>query len=227
MLETTDFVSNPIHANGTAIATTLSGGFRLLNQMRALVLVLIAASVGSSGCGFRREPGPTVTPVYNGENGKLEQLLSDRDGDGKAETRAFMDGAILRRIEIDRDGDGRPDRWEFYLGAPAATRGVPIAAPIIERAEEANGPDGHVTRREFYNRGLIQRVEDDTDANGRIDKWESYEGGELVRVELDLIGKGNPTQRLVYGLGGAVIRVESDPDGDGKFEPVQIRDQGE
>src|SRR5690349_19687317 len=159
----------------------------------------------------RHVPPPLVSTVYNKETGKLEQLVSDRDGDGRAETRAFMDGAILKRIEIDRTGDGKPDRWEYYAGGQSAGPGVAVAPPVIERAEEANGPGDKVTRREFYVSGKVQRVEDDTNLDGRTDKWEWYEAGELARVELDLIGKGAPTQRLIYGRGGAVIRVETDP----------------
>jgi hypothetical protein len=42
-----------------------------------------------------------------------------------------------------------------------------------------------------------------------------------VRVELDLEGAGRPTQRLIYGSGGAVVSLEVDPDGDGTFKPAQ------
>ena len=56
---------------------------------------------------------PPATPVYNKTDGKLEQVLSDSDGDGKIETRAFMDGRKLLRIEIDRNADDRADRWEY------------------------------------------------------------------------------------------------------------------
>jgi hypothetical protein len=132
-----------------------------------------------------------------------------------------MDGAVLKRIEIDRSGDGKADRWEYYQSGEMAQRGLPMQTPLIERAEEANGLDTKVTRREFYAKGVLQRVEDDTDNDGRPDKWESYESGQLTRVELDLLGKGFPSQRLVYGPGGAVVRVETDPDGDGKFVPVR------
>lgn len=167
---------------------------------------------------------PQVAPVYNQDTGRLEQLVSDRDGDGRAETRAFMDGAVLERIEIDRNGDGAVDRWEYYGGGKVGVPGAALGAPVIERAEEANGPDARVTRREFFADGAVQRVEEDTNLDGRTDKWEFYEAGELARIELDLIGKGAPSQRLVYGPGGAVIRVETDPDGDGRFVLVPTRD---
>jgi hypothetical protein len=171
--------------------------------------MVVGAVTLTAACRVESPSGPRVAPVYNQETGKLEQLVSDRDGDGRAETRAFMDGATLKRVEIDRNGDGTPDRWEFYRSASAV--------PIIDRAEEANGRGHQITRREFYAGGAIQRVEEDSDLDGRQDKWEWYDNGVLSRVELDLVGKGMPSQRLVYSADGAVVRVETDPDGDGKF----------
>jgi hypothetical protein len=123
-----------------------------------------------------------------------------------------MDGTILRHVELDRDGNGRTDRWEFYLPAPAGD-----GRPRLERAEEANGTDDRVTRRETYRDGVISRVEEDTDFDGRVDKWEVYERGALARMDLDLSGRGRPDRRLVYGPGGTVARIEVDPDGDGVF----------
>lgn len=191
-----------------------------------LILMTVATAAASAAC---NAPGqgrttPQVSPVYNQDTGRLEQLVSDRDGDGRAETRAFMDGAVLKRIEIDRNGDGAVDRWEYYGGGTAGERGSAVGAPLIERAEEANGSDAKVTRREFFERGTVHRVEDDTNLDGRPDKWEFYEAGQLARIELDLIGKGAPSQRLIYGRGGEVVRVETDPDGDGRFVPLPVKD---
>ena len=200
---------------------------QLVLDLRKTVLIVVTAATSAAGsaCQTRgTDPAASrVSPVYNQDTGKLEQLVSDRDGDGRAETRAFMEGAILRRIEIDRNGDGAVDRWEFYLGASAAP-GAAIPPPVIERAEEANGPDAKVTRREFFARGTVERVEDDTNLDGRTDKWEFYEAGRLARVELDLVGKGAPSQRLIYGAGGEVVRVETDPDGDGRFVVLPVKD---
>jgi hypothetical protein len=172
-------------------------------------LTLIVAACGRAPAS---DPEGLATPVYNQQTGRLEQIASDRDGDGRVETRAYMDGTRLVRIEMDRDGDDRLDRWEFYR-----TEGEPPVA-VIERAEEAGGTDGVITRRETYVGGVLERVEEDTSLDGRPDKWETYQEGRLVRVELDLAGRGTPTRRLVYGADGNVARLESDADGDGVFE---------
>jgi hypothetical protein len=80
-------------------------------------------------------------------------------------------------------------------------------------------PDWVVTRREFYEDGVLQRAEEDTNADGRMNRWEEHAGGRLVQMDLDLTGRGTPDRRLVYGPGGT-RRIEIDPDGDGVFEPV-------
>jgi hypothetical protein len=180
-------------------------------SLRTLGCFLVLATAAGA-CEGRAAPSTGVDTVYNRETGKLEQLLADRDRDGKVDTRAFMEGAILKYVEVDRNGDGLPDRWEHYSG------GESTADPNqIDQAEEANGLDSHITRREFYTNGVIHRVIDDIDADGRPDKWESYEAGTLSIVELDLVGQGLPSQRLLYDKAGTVTRVETDPDGDGVF----------
>jgi hypothetical protein len=185
----------------------------------ALALVLLVSAV-AAGCaapaGTPAGDGRT-TPVYNKQTGLLEELISDRDGDGKPDTRAFMAGTLVRSVEIDLDGDGQPDRWEYYKAAPAGQAGP---ASVIDRAEESGDRDRRITRREFYQDGVLVRIEEDTDRDGRPDKWEYFEGDVLTRVELDLDGRGRPDRRLIYGADGNVVRVEADPDGDGTFEPI-------
>jgi hypothetical protein len=192
-----------------------------ISLMKRLMLLAACAAV-LPACGPAGSAAPAnrqVTPVYGKETGRLEELTSDRNGDGKVDTRAFMDGVRVQRVEIDRNRDGRADRWEYY--GPNTSAG----APQIERAEESDAPNGRITRREFYEAGRVIRVEEDTDGDDRVDKWEYYTRGLLNRVELDFDGHGKPTQRLMYGLGGSVTRVESDPDGDGTFAPVKPQAQ--
>jgi hypothetical protein len=174
-----------------------------------------------------RSPEPTtgkVTPIYSAKTGKLEELTLDRNGDGRVDTWALMDGVHLRSIQIDRHGTGKPDRWEYYAeGTPAAGSQPNAGAAfdrktVIVRADEANGPDRSiVTRREFYTEGVIARVEEDADFDGRIDKWETYDHGVLARMDLDLSGRGWPDRRLVYRPDGAFDHVEVDLTGAGHF----------
>jgi len=185
----------------------------------------VVASIGCLGLVACGRPAPEAAvegrpaPVYDQKTGRLKELVSDRNKDGKADMWAYMDGPRIERIEIDRNGDGRIDRWEHY-GALAAGAAANAAPPLV-RAEEANGGDDRVTRREFYVAGVVDRVEEDGDADGRPDKWEQYSAGALARVDLDLQGKGFADRRLIYGPGGAVDAIQEDPDGDGRFVPVK------
>jgi hypothetical protein len=147
-------------------------------------------------------------------------VTSDTDGDGKVDTRAFMDGRRLQRIEIDRNGDGRSDRWEFYVEAPPerVRTNAPDGHAEIDHIEEADGPDERITRREFYERGELVRVEDDSNLDGRVDRWEHYEQGVLTRLELDLHKGGFPERRLLFRKDGSIDRIEIDPTGSGTWQ---------
>jgi hypothetical protein len=168
-------------------------------------LSAIALAVSVSGCGHPPPPAGGATPVYSKTTGRLEQLVSDRNGDGRPDARAFMDGATLHRIELDRNADGKPDRWEYYApAAGTAASATTGGAPAIVKAEEANGTDERVTRRETYEDGQLVRVEEDVDSDGRMDKWETYVDGRLRYVDLDLEGSGAAGQRLTYAANGSV-----------------------
>jgi hypothetical protein len=179
-------------------------------------LTVMSACRSSDGVGLDGPAGRT-SPVYDPQTGRLEQLVSDTNGDGKVDMRAQMDGVRFRSVEIDRDGDGRADRWEYYT-QPVARSSKAVAGSVLERAEESNAPDGRITRREWYTGGAIARVEEDTDADGRVDKWEWYLHGALSQLDLDLDGKGVPTRRFLYGANGALDHVEVDAKGTGTFK---------
>jgi len=188
---------------------------------RIRVLLTAAALVPTLACHSAPDPsGPPATPIYNQTTGQLEQVVSDTDGDGKVDTRAFMEGRRLKHIEIDRNADGRPDRWEYYVDAPPE-RVRPDAADgrtEIDRVEEANGLDERITRREFYERGELSRVEDDSDLDGHIDRWEQYDHGVLARLDMDLKKAGFADRRLIFGKDGSINRIEVDPTGTGAWK---------
>lgn len=188
-----------------------------------LFLVTAIAASALAGCHQRpnRAEETRATPIYNKQTGRLEALLYDKNGDGTIDTRAHMEGVRLKFIEIDLNGDQRPDRWEYYVPASKSDGLARLHDTILERAEEARQFNGTITRREFYENGVIRRTEEDTDFDGRVDKWETYDNGEqLIRVDLDLEGKGFATRRLIYRPDGTFDHVEEDPDGDGRFVVV-------
>jgi len=204
------------------------------NRTRFVAIGLALAAVAlCPACHSSSSTKGKVTPIYSDKTGKLEELTLDRNGNGRVDTWALMDGVHLRSIQIDRHGTGKPDRWEYYTeGTPAAGSSASGGAAfdskaMIVRADEANGPNRTtVTRREFYTDGIITRVEEDTDFDGRVDKWETYDHGVLARMDLDISGRGRPDRRLVYRPDGSFDHVEVDVKGDGHFVPAPTgRDQ--
>lgn len=157
-----------------------------------------------------------IEPAYDAATGKLTRLAYDSNNDGTHDTWAFMDGAKLTKLEADENQDGRIDRWEFY---PAAASGGVRQPP--ERIERATRFDGQVSRREFFEGGVMVRVEEDTDGNAKTDKWETYVGGALTTVALDTRGRGTPDRRLVYKPDGSLDRIEEDADGSGQFKVIK------
>jgi hypothetical protein len=191
--------------------------FSRLTRIAAGAALVLSTSL-SAGC---QRPSSAaaqgrVEPSYDESTGKLTRLAYDANNDGKHDTWAFMDGAKLTRLEADENQDGRIDRWEFY--PDNATKG---AKQTPERIERSTRFDGQVSRREFFENGVMARVEEDTDGNGTIDKWETYSGGALVVLALDTQGHGRPDRRLVYNAEGGLEKVESDPSGSGHFEVVK------
>src|SRR5215471_7042711 len=123
--------------------------FRLTTTLAAALAVACQGASARPPAAGAATPTPAAT--YDQQNGKLSELEFDRNGDGKIDTRAHMDGVLVKSIEIDRNGTGKPDRWEYY--EPVPNGAVPATSPdghsVITRAEEANGKNGKITRREF------------------------------------------------------------------------------
>ena len=188
---------------------------------------MASACQGSAAPGSTAE-GSKPAATYNQQNGKLSELDFDRNGDGRIDTRAYMDGVLVKSIEIDRDGSGKPDRWEYYepVTNGVAPAGSPDGHSVITRAEESNAK-GKINRREFYEHGIIVRVEEDADGDGRIDKWEQYRDGLVASVDLDLNHRGRAGRRLVYRPDGTLDHLEADPDGDGNFKVLSVKSDDE
>jgi len=188
-----------------------------------LLRVAVVVSVCSSAAGCdeaaaraRQEAQRRVQPTYDRSTGKLTKLTYDSNNNGTPDTWAFMDGARLVRLEADENEDAMVDRWEYYpANASAAAKQLP------ERIERATHSDGKVSRREFFEAGVLARIEEDVDGNGAIDKWESYTAGALSTLALDTTGAGKPDRRFIYRPDGSLDHVEADPTGSGTFQTVK------
>ena len=194
-------------------------------RLRIGALVLAPLVCGLSACTTPAPArDPRLKPEY-GKDGRLTRLTYDKNGDGKDDTFAFMDGPIVVRVEVDEDGDGKIDRWEYHRAAATADAGTTPAnanAPdkTIERIERATQHDGKISRKEFFENGSLIRIEEDTDADGKMDKWETYSAGTLASMAFDSQHRGAPDRRLIYNPDGSLNRIEADPAGTGRFERV-------
>lgn len=175
---------------------------------------------------FLLQKGPYQ--AFYGPDRRLERLLQDENGDGRADLVTLFDGEGRPTVtEIDSDGDGVVDRWQRYspkggllkIEISRRRRGAP---DVWEEFDE----DGRVIRREIDEDGdgkpdvveaaapvAPRRVEQDLDAQGRPHRWEVYEGDRLAAEELDGDGDGHPDRRLVRGALGELVRMEKLEDG--------------
>ncbi len=181
----------------------------------AAVAMLVCVPV--AGCRSQASGGDAsrIRAEYDKGTGRLSRLDYDGNANGRPDTWAFMDGARIIRLEADENEDGRIDRWEYYAASSSGGR------PIPERIERSTRRDGRVSRREFFEAGVLTRIEEDTDGDGAADKWESYSGGVLSMMALDTRRRGKPDRRLIYRADGALDRIEVDPDGSGRFRSVR------
>jgi hypothetical protein len=189
----------------------------------ALLPTLVAAAVFASGC--VRDDGERLKAVYDEKTGVLERLDHDSDGDGRVDTRTFMRANRPVRSEIDANGDEVIDRWEYYDAAGQVERvGTSSAGDGKEDTwthREANGEvliarstrrTGAANRREYWVGGAIARADEDSNGDGRTDRWETYRNGVLATLAFDsTFSTGAPDRRLIYGRGGAIERIETNP----------------
>jgi hypothetical protein len=110
-----------------------------------------------------------------------------------------------------------------FTGTPNATAyiGADGAVEWIEYYE-TSGVTGQrdITRREFYTAAkVLTRAEEDTDGDGVIDRFETYVDGALRTVEFDEQKPydGKPDRRLTYSPEGALVLIETEPDGRGGY----------
>jgi hypothetical protein len=74
-----------------------------------------------------------------GPSGRIERLLQDRDGDGRADAVVvYRPNGKPERGEIDTEGDGRVDRWEHFW-----------SDGTLEKVDLDTNGDGRVDRTDY------------------------------------------------------------------------------
>jgi hypothetical protein len=133
----------------------------LASELTAITFVATAACApgpervtpSPSPAGILHQKGPYQ--AYYGPDGKIERLLQDVDGDGRADAVIlYWPNGKIRAGEIDSDRDGTVDRWEYYstdgvlqkVGTSRSKGPRPDQWDIIDE-------NGRVVRREFDDDG--------------------------------------------------------------------------
>ena len=206
-----------------------------------LAALLVVCAVAACSDSDRRNAGKTTIPAYDKKTGKLIQLTYDRNHNGVIDTWTDMDGARPVMSRIDLNEDGKIDRWEYYDAAGKLLKvgfsrkddgkpdawAFPDAGGRISRVEiSSTGDEKKIDRWEHYDAsqagpkgeptGALVSAEEDADGDGRPDKWETYANGVITSVAFDELHTGHPTRRLTY-KDGALVLIESNPDGRGAF----------
>ena len=212
--------------------------------MRKDIIIPAIASVIAalfSGACTRASVGDRPKAAYDTATGRLQRIEFDANRNGRNDAVAIMDGTHLVRIELDLTENGRVDRWDFYtpdralekVGLSRFDDGIMdsvafyTAQHTVSRIEISTHRDGTFNRVEYYVNGALDHSEEDTNGDGRVDHWETYRAAassssapayEVAAASFDDAGHGTPTRRFIYGSGGAIVRVETDPGGDGHWD---------
>lgn len=212
-----------------------------MRQRWPVAIVVLALAAGCSDPEKARIKN-TTRPTYDKTTGKLTQLTSDANKNGRIDTWTDMDGARPIQSRVDLDEDGTIDRWEYYDGKGALVKvgfsrkkdgkpdawAFPNADGTVDRLETSSTSDpSKIDRWERYapfrpapngdNTGALLSAEEDTNRDGRPDKWETYEHGELRSAAFDENADGKPDRRLTYA-DGRLAFIESEPDASGRFQ---------
>ncbi len=203
-----------------------------MTRAASSIAIGLALTVAACADPERERLKATTKATYDTATGKLTELTSDANKNGRIDTWTEMDGARPVRSRIDTNEDGKIDRWEYYDQNGRLTRvglsrrngdqpdawAYSTADGKIERVEVSSTADEqHIDRWEFYDSsGVLMRVEEDTNHDGRRDKWERYENGTVATAEFDENGDGRPDRRLTY-RDAELVLIETAPDASGTY----------
>ena len=211
--------------------------------MRAAVCVLpiVSAAMMLTAC---TDPEAerlreTTRASYDRRTGRLIELTSDVNHNGRIDTWTEMDGPRPVRSRTDRDEDGKMDRWEYYddegrllkVGFSRFGADKPDAWAFgdrngnMERLEiSSSGDESKIDRWEHYQPaasassllGPLVSAEEDANADGKPDRWETYEAGTIRTLAFDQDFDGRPDRRLTY-RDSVLILIETEPDASGRY----------
>ncbi len=200
------------------------------------IALAVCVAIGAVACSDpeRERLKATTKATYDERSGRLKELTSDANRNGRIDTWTEMDGSRPIRSRMDRNEDGRIDRWEYYgsdgtlikvgfsrqdNGRPDAWAEPDASGRISRILVSSSGDEARIDRWETYASSppdTLSEVEEDTNADGRPDKWEKYDTGQLRMATFDENADGRPDRQLTYQA-GVLVLIESAPDTRGRF----------
>lgn len=205
-----------------------------IDGRRAAAVALALLACGACSDPERERLKATTKATYDERTGRLKELTSDANRNGRIDTWTEMDGTRAVRSRADRNEDGKMDRWEYYdeggrlvkVGFSRRDNGKPDAwaepdagGRISRVLVSSSGDEAKIDRWETYNPAApdtIEAAEQDTNGDGRPDKWEKYSAGQLQTAAFDENADGRVDRQLTY-RGGTLVLIESEPDSNGSF----------
>jgi hypothetical protein len=200
-----------------------------------MALFTTTAGLGCGGATEAAKPGATsglelgrrATPLERADCEGDQDLLTDANGDGRANIRHVMRNGRRHCSEIDINFNGRADVIRFYENGDVVLReqhdfdfdgkldqDTFYAGGRVERKELDTNFDNVVDTWLWCDGGQLSRLERDRRRTGRVDTWELYEQGQLVEVRYDENNDGLPERWELY-RGGKLRTVKFDTNGDG------------
>jgi hypothetical protein len=153
----------------------------------------------------------------------------DTNEDGKIDRwETYNERGQLAKVEWERAPT--PDAQGLtppYTGKPNAVATMDADGNLqqIEYFETSDVThEREVSRRETYQGTKLLKGEEDSDGDGLMDRWETFVDGVLTTVEFDEIKPydGKPDRRITYSAAGAMVLIETDPDGQGGYRTKRI-----
>ncbi|MFB3855630.1 MAG: hypothetical protein ACE148_17660 [Vicinamibacterales bacterium] len=219
-------------------------GFPRRLSILALAAALVATALAACSQAPEEQPPPKdpfiegnrqIQGHYSRTDGKLELLTYDSNSNGRIDTWAWMDAALVVRIEIDRDEDGRIERWEYYTPEQA-----------LERVGWSRADDGRVDAWAYPDaEGTVARVElaarpagasssaepgPSRPPAGPSDARSSFAAPTVIDPATAVKDKANrpaapesgPLSTVIarreFYESGALVRAEEDTDADGRMD---------
>jgi hypothetical protein len=161
---------------------------------------------------------PVSSRLDTNEDGKLDRWET-YGPDGK-----------LTKVDFERAPTPDPaNPTSLYIGKPNATAFMAADGSIerIEYFEVSATGLREVVLREFYSGAkVLTRTEEDTDGDGLLDIFQTFVDGVLRTTEFDekKPRDGKPDRRMTYSAEGALVLVETEPDGAGGYLKRAKRD---